>query len=210
MHGTVPGAAHSGHAPHKDNVGARMGMWLFLFTELILFGGLFLLFSMYFSMYPADFHAGGQVLNRELGTINTIVLITSSLLVALAVGDLQRGAVSRSRMYLLGTIALACVFLVIKYFEWSAKIHHGIYPNGPEYLKLPLGEMAFFNMYYLMTGLHAIHVIIGGSFILWVWVRMGKGLVTPERHVLAENVGLYWHLVDLVWIYLFPLFYLAV
>lgn len=198
------------HTAQPDNAGARMGMWLFLFTELLLFGGLFLLFSVYYSRYPDEFHAGGQVLNRVMGTVNTVVLITSSMTVALAVGSLQRGKAVFARRCILVTIALALVFLAIKYVEWSTKIHHGIYPGGPEYLTFPLGRMTFFNLYYLMTGLHALHVIIGGIILLWVWTRMGKGLVTPQRHVLLENAGLYWHLVDLIWIYLFPLYYLVV
>ncbi len=210
---TVTGGAspvHTHARVHPQDIeGAKIGMWLFLFTEVLLFGGLFLLFSVYFHRYPAAFHVGGAVLNKVLGTTNTVVLITSSLLVALAVGSIQRGQVTLSRRYLLGTVALALVFLVIKYIEWSAKIEHGLYPNGPTYLTLPLGEMTFFNLYYLMTGLHAVHVIIGAACILWVWQRMGAGSITQERYVMAENVGLYWHIVDLVWIYLFPLFYLA-
>ena len=198
------------HPAQPDNTGARMGMWLFLFTELLLFGGLFLLFSVYYSRYPGEFHAGGQVLNRVMGTVNTVVLITSSMTVALAVGSLQRGKVVFARRCILATIGFALVFLAIKYVEWSTKIHHGIYPGGPEYLTFPLGRMTFFNLYYLMTGLHALHVIIGGIVLFWVWARMGKGLVTPQRHVLLENAGLYWHLVDLIWIYLFPLYYLVV
>ena len=198
------------HSAQPDNTGARMGMWLFLFTELLLFGGLFLLFSVYYSRYPDEFHAGGLVLNRVLGTVNTVVLITSSMTVALAVGSLQRGKVVFARRCILLTIGLALIFLAIKYVEWSVKIHHGIYPGGPEYLTFPLGSMAFFNPYYLMTGLHALHVIIGGIVLFWVWARMGKGLVTPRRHILLENAGLYWHLVDLIWIYLFPLYYLVV
>ena len=198
------------HPAQPDNTGARMGMWLFLFTELLLFGGLFLLFSVYYSRYPDEFHAGGLVLNRVMGTVNTVVLITSSMTVALAVGSLQRGKVVFARRCILATIGFALVFLAIKYVEWSTKIHHGIYPGGPEYLTFPLGRMTFFNLYYLMTGLHALHVIIGGIVLFWVWARMGKGLVTPQRHVLLENAGLYWHLVDLIWIYLFPLYYLVV
>ena len=209
----LPLMSESTHA-HKPPAGDieidRIGMWLFLFTELLLFGGLFLLYSVYFHRYPEAFHSAGKALDRILGTVNTVVLITSSLFVAVAVSDLQKGKTARARYLLLGTIAFALTFLVIKYFEWSAKIGHGIYPNGPEFLKLPVGEMVFFNLYYIMTGLHGIHVIIGGVTLLWVWQRIGAGAVNAERPVALENVGLYWHLVDLVWIYLFPLFYLVV
>ncbi len=207
-HESGHGTGHWGRT--VGNEGAKLGMWLFLFTELLLFGGLFLLFAAYFSRFPEDFHIGGKVLSRVLGTVNTVALITSSFLVALAVGDLQRGNTARSRHLLLGTLGLAVLFLCIKAVEWSVKIQHGIYPGGPEYLVMPAGQKAFFNLYYLMTGLHALHVIVGGVLLFWVRLRMGKGLVTPGRHILLENAGLYWHLVDLIWIYLFPLFYLAV
>lgn len=185
-------------------------MWLFLFTELLLFGGLFLIFSMYYSRFPGEFHIGGLELDRVLGTVNTVVLITSSMTVALAVGAVQHGRIVFARRCLLITVAFALIFLVIKYVEWSTKIHHGIYPGGPAYLEFPPGRIVFFNLYYLMTGLHGLHVIIGGAVLLWVRARMGRGLVTRERHILAENAGLYWHLVDIIWIYLFPLFYLVV
>ncbi len=189
---------------------ARIGMWLFLFTEVLLFGGLFLLFAVYLHRYPAEFHQGGLYLDRLHGAVNTVVLITSSFTVALAVSALQSGKSGRATRCLDCTVALALTFLVIKYFEWSAKIHHGIYPQGPELLKLPLGEMIFFNLYYLMTGLHAAHVVIGSGIILFARRRIKTGAVTEKNPSLLENTGLYWHLVDLVWIYLFPLFYLAV
>lgn len=207
---TADPAKAPGHAPHQDHEGAKIGMWLFLLTEITLFGGLFLLFAAYFHKFPVDFHKAGQVLSRVLGAANTVVLISSSLLMALAVGAIQQGRSSRSRWYLMGTIGCALIFLIIKYVEWSTKITHGIYPNGPEYVTFPMGQMMFFNLYYLMTGLHALHIIIGGALIFWVWLRIGKGLVSKDRCVMAENVGLYWHLVDIIWIYLFPLFYLAV
>lgn len=210
MHEAHP-ATENSHPPHgADQENARIGMWLFLFTEILLFGGLFLLYAAYFHRYPEAFHAAGKDLARIPGAVNTVVLITSSLFVALAVADLQRAKTGRARNLLLLTVGCALIFLVIKYFEWSGHIHEGIYPNGPALLKLPPGEIVFFNLYYMMTGLHGVHVIIGGLALLWVRGRMGVGAVTPDRPVALENVGLYWHIVDLVWIYLFPLFYLVV
>lgn len=207
----MPAVAAAPHIqpPRQDYEGAKIGMWLFLFTEVLLFGGLFLLFSAYFHNFPEDFHISGKILNRALGAANTVVLITSSLFMALAVGAVQQGQTSRSRRHLLAVIGCAFIFLSIKYVEWSNKISHGIYPNGPEYMTFSVGQMTFFNLYYLMTGLHALHVIIGGALIYWVWLRTGRGLITQDRCVMAENVGLYWHIVDIVWIYLFPLFYLV-
>ncbi len=205
---TPASALHVPAAGEEEN--ARLGMWLFLFTELLLFGGLFLLYAVYFSRFPEAFHAAGTALDRIHGTVNTVVLITSSLFAALAVAELQSGRKKRAEGLIVATVLCALTFLVIKYFEWSAKIHHGMYPNGPELLKLPPGEAAFFNLYYVMTGLHGIHVILGASALLWVYLLIGLDRVTPERPVVLENVVLYWHLVDLVWIYLFPLFYLVV
>ncbi len=192
----------------KDYTGAKLGMWLFLFTEILLFGGLFLLYAAYLHRYPADFHLAGKELNVVLGATNTVVLISSSWLMALSISALQQGRVEQSKKLLLGTLACAGMFLVIKYFEWSAKIHHGIYPDSPELLARPAGEVMFFGLYYLMTGLHGLHVILGGGVITYAYVLILKGRVTPQDFVFLENAGLYWHLVDLVWIYLFPLFYL--
>lgn len=193
---------------HRDDAGAKMGMWLFLFTELLLFGGLFLLYAMTLHRYPDDFHHSGKMLDWVLGTVNTTALITSSLTAALAVISLQKGDVRLTRRMILATMALALVFLVIKYFEWSAKHAHGIWPGSTHLAEGPKGEAAFFALYFTMTGLHGIHVVVGMGVFTWVLWAMGKGKVTPERNVALENAGLYWHLVDLIWIYLFPLFYL--
>lgn len=192
----------------KDYTGAKLGMWLFLFTEVLLFGGLFLLYAAYLHKYPHDFHLAGKELNVVMGGINTVVLITSSWFMALSISALQQGRVGQSKKLLLLTLACAGMFLVIKYFEWSAKIHHGIYPDSPELLKRPMGEIIFFGLYYLMTGLHGIHVILGGGLITFSYVQIARGKVNQHDFVFLENAGLYWHLVDLVWIYLFPLFYL--
>jgi cytochrome c oxidase subunit 3 len=111
---------------------------------------------------------------------------------------------------LTATVGCALIFLVIKYFEWSAKIHHGIYPDSDQLLLRPAGEIVYFGLYYVMTGLHGIHVIIGGAVLLYALRLINAGRVTADNFIFLENSGLYWHLVDLVWIYLFPLFYLIV
>ncbi len=198
------------HARTHDAETPRIGMWLFLFTEVLLFGGLFLLYAVYLHRYPDAFHLAGQGLDRPHGALNTVVLITSSLSMALAVTALQQGNGRAAQRRLLVTLALALTFLLVKYFEWSSHIHEGIYPQGPELLKLPPGEMIFFNLYYLMTGLHAVHVIIGSGVILFTLHKISVGSVNADNPAFLENAGLYWHLVDLVWIYLFPLFYLVV
>ena len=192
---------------HKDYLGDKFGMWLFLFTEILLFGGLFLLYSVYLHRYPAEFHQGGLQLSRLFGTANTVVLITSSFTVALAISALQQGRRALCQWLLAATIALAAAFMVNKYFEWTAKIAHGIYPGSPE-MAQDGGTNIFFGLYYVMTGAHGLHVIIGAAVLAFCMLRIAQGRVTAEDFGLLENGGLYWHLVDLVWIFLFPLFYL--
>lgn len=193
---------------HRDDFGAKMGMWIFLFTEVLLFGGLFVLYSVTLGRYPTEFHEASKILDVTMGTTNTVVLITSSLFAALAVVGLQRGSRKVAKGFMVATLVLACCFLVIKYFEWSHKIHAGIYPGGETLTQWEPGKQAFFALYYTMTGLHGLHVIIGMCVFIWVWTRIEAGTCTPDRHVALENAGLYWHLVDLIWIYLFPLYYL--
>jgi len=193
---------------HRDDVGSRMGMWLFLFTELILFGGMFLLYSVYRFQYADEFHLAAKELNTIMGAFNTAVLLTSSLTMVLAIIAIQRDQKALSILLQLITIFLALFFLVNKYFEWTAKFHHGIYPGSEELLSKSSGEILFFGLYYVMTGLHGIHVIVG-MFLIAVMTRMTrKDIITKDSYVRLENAGLYWHLVDIIWIFLFPLFYL--
>ncbi|HMN48603.1 MAG TPA: cytochrome c oxidase subunit 3 family protein [Ignavibacteriaceae bacterium] len=193
---------------HRDDVGARMGMWLFLFTELILFGGMFILYSVYRYLHPEAFHIAAKELNTIVGTFNTAILLTSSLTMALSITAIQRKQKSLSIFFQIITIILALGFMVNKYFEWTAKFHHGIYPGSDILLSKPQGEILFFGLYYVMTGLHGLHVLIG-IFIIGMMTRLtSKGIITDTSYVKLESAGLYWHLVDIIWIFLFPLFYL--
>ncbi len=147
--------------------------------------------------------------SRFDGTLNTAVLLTSSLTAVLAIYSLQeRGDKRRSAWFLGATIALGGVFLVVKAFEWAAKFEHGLYPRAAELLKHPPGEILYFGLYFTMTGLHALHVIIGMTVLSVVLSWVVKGSVNQKRSAILENAGLYWHLVDIIWIFLFPLFYL--
>jgi cytochrome c oxidase subunit 3 len=196
------------HQAHKDYLGAKLGMWLFLFTELLLFGGIFLLYAVYLKRYPHEFAAGGKQLNWVLGTANTAILLTSSLCAAMAVTAVQRGELRRTVGLIFGTILCAAGFMVIKYFEWSIKIGHGIYP-GSEHLKAGTpGESVFFSLYFMTTGIHGLHVLIGGALLAWIALKVRAGAVNAENNILLENGALYWHLVDLIWIFIFPLYYL--
>ncbi len=199
---------HGGHEMHRDDLGRKMGMWLFLFTELLLFGGLFVLYMSYRVEYSLDFSIAAKELQVPMGTLNTIILLTSSLTMVLSIVALQRKNKKLSLTFLGMTQIFALGFLVVKFFEWSAKISHGIYPSGPELLGKPNGEIVFYGLYYAMTGLHGFHVIVGMIILGFMMVMVYNDKITPEKFVLLENGGLYWHLVDLIWIFLFPLFYL--
>ena len=193
---------------HRDDTGSKIGMWLFLFTELLLFGGLFLLYSVYRYRFPHEFHEAAKELDLVLGSVNTLILLTSSFTMVMSIYFLRKENKRVSVIMLVVTILLGLLFLVDKYFEWGAKIEHGIYPDSPELLARSHGEILFFGLYYVMTGLHGLHVIIGAIFLSVVLVFVQKKKVTPANYILLENSGLYWHLVDIIWIYLFPLFYL--
>lgn len=198
---------HAVHV-HRDDVGARMGMWLFLFTELLLFGGLFFLYSVYRFVNQEQFHIAAKELNTLVGTFNTIILLTSSLTMALAIGAIQRNNKSLSIFFQSLTILMAFGFLINKYFEWSIKFHHGIFPGSEILINKPKGEILFFGLYYVMTGLHGLHVIIGIVLIGFMTRLTMKNVINQNIYVKLEAAGLYWHLVDIIWIFLFPLFYL--
>jgi cytochrome c oxidase subunit 3 len=176
---------------------------------MVFFGGLFIAYSYMRHRYPAEFHLGGAELNVTLGVINTLVLLTSSLTVVLSIVAIQRGEKSRVMGFLGMTLGLGFLFLIIKSFEWAAKFHHGLYPNAPHLATLPPGEQVFFGLYFVMTGLHALHVVAGMAVLTWILRKVAKDEVRQDRYIHLENGGLYWHLVDVIWIFLLPLFYLA-
>jgi len=205
----MSGAASDAPAGHKDYEGSKLGMWLFLFTEILLFGGLFILYSAYWARYTADFHRGGQMLNTVIGVANTVVLLTSSMTVAISVSAMQKGDRRLSIWCLAATVLLGLVFLGNKAIEWSAEIGEGLYPNSPELLARPHGEQLFFGLYYSMTGLHGLHVIAGIAVLSFMLNSIRRNTITRTDYGRLENAGLYWHLVDVIWIFLLPLFYLS-
>ncbi|MBI2346858.1 MAG: cytochrome c oxidase subunit 3 family protein [Deltaproteobacteria bacterium] len=189
---------------------SKLGLWLFLVTEILLFGGLFVGYIMYRGLYPEMFHEAHHHLNRILGSINTVVLICSSFTMAMGVRATQRSDSNRANQFLLATLFFAAMFLVIKYVEYTHKIHEGLLPGAhfhPLEAMHPKADL-FFTLYFLMTGLHGVHVLVGMGLILWVLIRSNKGHFDEHYSTPVELTGIYWHLVDLIWIYLFPLFYL--
>ncbi len=200
--------AKAEHAHHHDEEGSRMGLWLFLFSELILFGGMFIAYAVYRFKHPVEFHLAATETNTLIGTINTMILLTSSLTAAMSITAVQRGK-RRFAMSLVGaTILFGLAFLVIKYFEWMHKIDLGLYPKSPTLDALPPGEILYFGLYYTMTGLHGLHVLIGMGIMGYMLLSIAKGTINRHNPGRLEIGALYWHLVDIIWIFLFPLFYL--
>ena len=190
---------------------SKFGMWLFLVTEIMLFGGLFVAYIIFRGMYPEMYHEASHHLDKVMGGINTIVLICSSLSMAVAVGMAQRNERKKSLALMAFTLLCAVMFLVIKYFEYKHKFHDGLLPGGyftNTEMTHPNSQL-FFSLYFLMTGLHGLHVVIGMTLICWMMVRTARGEFSSNYFFPVELTGLYWHLVDLIWIYLFPLLYLV-
>ena len=206
---------HPALAHHFDNLAQQkeastLGMWVFLLTEVLFFGGLFLAYMVYRSWYPDAFAFASHELDITLGTINTAVLIGSSLTMALAVHAAQTGDRKRLIMFLVATMVLGTVFLGIKGVEYYEKFHARHIPGPgfefePEYFR---HAQVFFSLYFVMTGLHALHMIIGLGIMTWMLVWAWNGTITSDYSSPIEISGLYWHFVDIVWIFLFPLLYL--
>jgi cytochrome c oxidase subunit III len=193
---------------HRDDLASKTGMWLFLFTEMLLFGTLFVVYSVYRYRNAEAFHLAAEELNVVIGTINTIILLISSATVAMSITAIQLKNKKLALLLLSVTILIGLVFLVNKYFEWGHHIHEQIYPGSQALVQRGYGDVLFYGLYYFMTGVHALHIIIGLVFIGFCFVYIIRNDINSGDFVLLENGGLYWHLVDLIWIFLFPLFYL--
>lgn len=193
---------------HRDDEASKIGMWLFIFTEMLLFGGLFIVYSVYRFQYSDAFHLAAKELSVTIGTMNTVILLISSMTVAMSISAVQLKDKTKSVIFLCLTLVLALAFLVNKYFEWSGKIGHGLYPGSQKLIEFGHGDTLFFGLYFFMTGLHALHIIVGMVLLTVMLFRVVKNSVSHVNYIHLENSGLYWHLVDLIWIFLFPLFYL--
>lgn len=201
--------ANPTHPPvHRDDLASKTGMWLFLYTEMLLFGALFIVYSVYRYSNSQAFHLAAEELDVVIGTINTIILLISSATIAMSITAIQLKNKKLALFLLSVTILAGIVFLINKYFEWGHHIHEGIYP-GSEVLRMRgYGDIMFYGLYYFMTGVHALHIIIGLGFIGFAFAFILRNEIKHDDFVVLENAGLYWHLVDLIWIFLFPLFYL--
>ncbi len=206
--------ASSRLAHHFDDLkqqteATTLGMWTFLVTEILFFGGLFAGYAEYRNLFPQAFRAGSHHLDIVLGTTNTAVLITSSLTMALGVRAAQLGRGKKSAIFLLLTIAFGLIFLGIKAVEYAHKYYEGLIP-GPTFglQGADRQQMLFFAFYFLMTGMHALHMVIGVVIVALIAFFAWRGRYTPDYYGPVEVTGLYWHFVDIVWIFLYPLLYL--
>lgn len=191
-----------------DKIGVKLGMWLFIYTEIMLFGGLFVLYAAYYTRYTADFIQGGKSLDLFMGAFNTIILLTSSFTVAASITAVRRQKKKIALGMVFTSIIFGLLFLVNKYFEWGHKFEIGIYPGSPALEQAGHGENIFYGLYYVITGLHGLHIVIGMTLLAVSFYFIASNRIHAERYAVLENSGLYWHLVDLIWIFIFPLFYL--
>lgn len=202
-------AHHFDNAEHEFD-SAKLGMWAFLIQEVLFFGGLFVAYFIFRGMYPQMFIEAHHHLSWQLGSLNTVFLITSSFTMVMAVRSAQVSDKNKMILFLSLTFLLAGGFMCVKYIEYMTKIHHGYLParwffGEGTFETLPI----FFGLYFAMTGLHGLHVLVGMGLILWLIIRGNRGEFHAGYFTPVEMVGLYWHLVDLIWIFLFPLLYLV-
>jgi cytochrome c oxidase subunit 3 len=196
--------------PRQQHAADLMGMYVFLGSEVMLFGGLFAVLALLRLQHPAEYVAASHALHVWIGAGNTAILLTSSLTMALAVAAAREGARRAAQRRLVATAILGAAFMALKAAEWTLEFREGLLPvpGGDAALTTPV-ERLFMHLYLIATGLHAIHLSIGIALVLDVGFRIRRGLPLPGRAVTVEATGLYWHLVDLVWVFLFPVVYLA-
>jgi len=206
-------AAHLHHfdSSEQQHQASQIGMWVFLATEVMFFGGMFLGYTLYRNAYPQAFAGASNHLDVWLGTVNTAVLICSSFTMALAVRGAQLGRGRTVIIFLLLTIVLGTLFLGIKFTEYYAKFVEHLVPGSAFIYPGPAAAAAqiFFSFYFAMTGTHALHMIIGLGLLTMLIVKTARGGISASYNTPVELVGLYWHFVDIVWIFLFPLLYLV-
>lgn len=211
-HSHASSVAHQFDDAAQQKESVTLGMWLFLATEIMFFGGLFLGYSIYRSHYPAGFAFASHHLDIALGGFNTVVLILSSLTMAMAVHSAEIAKKKSLLFYLVTTLGLGALFLGVKVIEYSHKFHAHLIP-GPHFaLKgtaaAPMGAEMFYCFYFAMTGMHAVHMILGAVVLIALIGMTVRGKITEQYHSPIEMFGLYWHFVDIIWIFLFPLLYL--
>jgi cytochrome c oxidase subunit 3 len=210
----------------QEHEAGKQGVWLFMATEIMMFGGLFVGYFIYRFKFHDMYIAGGDSLDWRLGGLNTLVLLISSFTMAQAVTETMKGNNRKALKLVYVTTVCALIFMVVKYFEYTAKIQHGLFPGlnmwNPDMTYVasnlrdsisianidPTNLRLFYVLYFAMTGLHGIHILIGVGLMIWLMKRLKNDEFSPKYYTAVEGVGLYWHIVDIIWIFLFPLMYL--
>jgi cytochrome c oxidase subunit 3 len=219
---------HSHHfsSMEQEYEAGKQGVWIFMATEIMMFGGLFVAYFIYRFSFPEMYTAGGDSLNWKIGAFNTLVLLFSSFTMAQAVTETMKGENKKALKLVIITTLCALTFMVIKYFEYKAKFSHGLFPGfdmwnpDMEYIKSHIRDpelmgafsstnlRLFYVLYFAMTGLHGIHILVGVGLMIWLMKRLKNNEFSSKYYTAVEGVGLYWHIVDIIWIFLFPLMYL--
>ena len=207
------GNQHEVQGWQGDFYGGKLGFWLFMFTEVMMFGAMFLTLAYYNSLHPQDFIEASAGLNRWLGGFNTVILLISALTMGLGLLKMRSGDIKGAKLMIWATIILAIIFLGVKAVEWSHEYEHGIFLTLPAMQgghegSMPFGKILFFGMYFTMTGLHGFHIIVGIGLMLWLLKRINSGKVSPEHHIFHWNIALYWDIVHLIWVFVFPYYYM--
>ncbi len=213
------GGIHSAHVAHhfkdanQQYASGKEGIWLFMVTEILMFGAILVGYGIFHTIYPEMFSEGAKTLDWRMGFVNTLVLIFSSFTMAISISYVQKNQSKKAAIALALTLLCGAIFMCIKYFEYSHKFHLGLFPGrfldvasvNPEHANLGM----YFGFYYCMTGLHGLHVLIGMGLITWLLIRTIRGDFHSQYWIPVEGVGIFWHIVDLIWIFLFPLLYLV-
>lgn len=206
--------AHHFKTMEQQTAAGKLGMWVFMAQELLFFSGLFCAFGFVRYMYPEMVAEAQTSMDWKLGTINSIILLVSSLTMSLCVRSARSNNRSGTIKFLVATMICGLMFLIIKMTEWGMHFHEGYYPGkyfhpiAEAEIQNPLAHI-FFGLYYVMTGMHGLHIVVGLGLMTWMLIRAARGEFNSENYVSLENTSLFWHLVDIVWIFLFPLLYLA-
>lgn len=206
---------HAHHFTSRDHEyeSSKQGVWLFMVTEVLMFGGLLVAYFIFHALYPDTFVEGSKYLDWRLGAVNTVVLLFSSLTMALGIYYIRINERAKAINALIITLVCGAIFMAIKYYEYTHKFHLGLFPGSyfnPQGLEVQSSNLAlYFSFYFMLTGLHGTHVLVGMGLITWMIIRLKNGWYSDKHWTGVEGVGIFWHLVDLVWIYLFPLLYLV-
>jgi cytochrome c oxidase subunit III len=215
-HGGEPDDPHHQHhfaTMEQQFDTSKLGMWLFLVTEVLTFGGLFAGFGILQGKYPNEFIEAHEHLQRLAGAANTVVLLVSSFTMVMAVMAARTNQPAKTARYLWMTVGCAGIFMCVKAYEYTHKFEEGLLPamwyrHQGDLIQGSHGYASFFSFYFMMTGLHGLHVLIGMIFLSWLAIRAKRGEFSDKYYTPVDLVGLFWHLVDMIWIYLFPLYYL--